>query len=281
MPSRLRRYLDRLAFRPVNRPRLIAADLDGTLLDRDSHLSARTISALTAAADAGIDVIAVTGRSHRTTVDRLTPAATLSVALCSNGAVHYDLKQRRVVSATMLTRDRIDALFAAVSAAVPDARFGWESHDGFGFDDGFAHHPVDIAGDPSLRLGPQHRERLTEAIKIYIAHPTITDVALQRRFAGVIPDGVDASTSGAPFIEATASEATKGAAVAAYAASAGIERSDVMAFGDQMNDRSMLTWAGTAVAMGNARDEIKAIADIVAAPHDEDGVARVIEMLLS
>lgn len=259
------------------RPRCIFTDLDGTLFGADSELSARTINALRAADEAGVLVVAATGRSHHTTTTRLAPARDMRWALCSNGAVRFDLQAGRPVRVTTLDQPTIAALVTAVRSATPETAFGWETVQGFGFEPEFSHTPETY----DRRGGPQTLTELGTAVKIYIDHPRLTDVALQRALADHLPDGVVAATSGAPFIEATAASANKGAAAASLATEFGLAAEECVAIGDQMNDLSLLTWAGHAIAMQNAHPEILAVADEVAGHHAEDGAAAAIERLIA
>lgn len=82
------------------------------------------------------------------------------------------------------------------------------------------------------------------------------------------------------YFEFMARDITKAHALAGALPKLGIDASEVIAFGDGQNDAAMLTWAGTGVAMGNAVDEVKAIADRVTASNNDDGIALVLEELL-
>ena len=103
--------------------------------------------------------------------------------------------------------------------------------------------------------------------------------------AGVVDELLDGlahvTTSGAPFVELTPAGADKGAALARLAAELRIDASEVVAFGDNHNDLTMLRWAGRAVAMGNAVEAAKEAADEVTAHHADDGVALVVEAILN
>jgi hydroxymethylpyrimidine pyrophosphatase-like HAD family hydrolase len=261
----------------VRRPRCIFTDLDGTLFGTDSQLSSRTIGVLRAADAAGVAVVAATGRSHRTTTARLSPAGVVRWALCSNGAVRFDLHAGYPVCVTTLDKPTIAALVDGVRSAAPEAAFGWETIDGFGFEPEFSHPPetFDRGG------GPGSLGEVEAAVKIYIGHPRLTDVSLQRAMSDHIPDGIVAATSGAPFIEATAATANKGAAAASLVADLGMSADECVAIGDQMNDMSLLAWAGHSIAMSNAHPDVLAIADEVAGHHAEDGAAIAIEGLLA
>ena len=264
----------------MRRPRCIFTDLDGTLFGADSLLSSRTIQAVRAAHAAGIHVVAATGRSHRTAGVRLAPAGVIRWAVCSNGAVRFDLAANAPERVTTLDRARIEAIVRSVRRAAPEAGFGWETLEGFGFEPGFPQPPEDESV-AAHNGGPDSLDDLEAAIKIYIGHPRLVDVSLQRAVADHLPADVVAPTSGVAFIEATAATATKGAAAASLAADLGIAADECVAIGDQMNDVSLLTWAGHSIAMANAHPGILAIADEVAGHHAEDGAAVVIERLLA
>jgi hydroxymethylpyrimidine pyrophosphatase-like HAD family hydrolase len=97
----------------------------------------------------------------------------------------------------------------------------------------------------------------------------------------VVPDEVHVSPSGLPgSVELTAPGVHKGSGVAHLCERLGVERADVVAFGDGLNDHEMLGWAGYGVAMGNAERPTHAIADEITTSNDEDGVAIVVERLL-
>jgi hydroxymethylpyrimidine pyrophosphatase-like HAD family hydrolase len=81
------------------------------------------------------------------------------------------------------------------------------------------------------------------------------------------------------LVEISAPGITKAATLAGVSAELGVEAVDVVAFGDMPNDLAMLTWAGTAYAMGNAHPSVLEVADHVAPTNDEDGVATVLAQL--
>ncbi len=257
--------------------RLIAGDLDGTLLAPDGQLSPRTLAAIEAAASAGIRVIAATGRTFRSAEHRLRPAPQIQTMVCSNGALVYDLHENRVDRAWPISGDQLRETFRLLRGRIPELTFGWETSGGFGLEPGFGTAPGDAAFDDSLIGGPQHVDGIEQAVKAFIAHPDVEQVALQRLVGPELPASLNGATSGARFIEVTAAGVDKGTTVAALATEWGLEPSEVLALGDQMNDEPLLRWAGASVAMGNARPEVKEIADTVTAPCAEDGAAQVIE----
>lgn len=257
--------------------RLIASDLDGTLLAPNGQLSPRTIAAIEAAASAGIKVIAATGRTFRSAEHRLRPAPHIRTMVCSNGALVYDLHDNRVDRVRPIAGDQLRQMFRDLRGRIPELRFGWETSGGFGLEPDFGPKPGDSAVDSSLIGGPQHVDQVEEAVKAFIAHPDIEHVDLQRLVGPQLPVGMNGATSGARFIEVTAAGVDKGSTMAALASEWGYDRSEVLALGDQMNDEPLLRWAGVSVAMGNARPEVFEIAGHTTASCAEDGAAQVIE----
>jgi Cof subfamily protein (haloacid dehalogenase superfamily) len=266
---------------------LIASDLDGTLLGGDGRLSRRTVAALRAADVAGVTVVAATGRSHRTAGPRLRPAGVIRTAVCSNGASVYDVAGSRIVLHRPIDDTVTDVLLGALREAHPEACFGWETPDGFGWEHRF------------VELAPVHvRDSLIDGRRAHELHGSIDDVApvgLTKLLVGhprihsndwldelvpLIPPAARASTSGAAFVEVTGDGVDKASTLALVCAELGIDRSQVLAFGDQSNDVAMLEWAGRSAAPANAHPSAAAAADEVVGHHAEDGVAEVIERLV-
>lgn len=253
--------------------KLIASDMDGTLLAPDHRLSKRTLAAIAAALEAGIQVLPVTGRGFRSAVDILRPAG-LSTAICSNGALIYDLEAERIIETREIHGDEVRSTVAHLRTEMPDAVFGWETTVAASFEDGFHQDP------PPWLTNHEPLDEVQSAIKLFLAHPEIVEADLQHAVQPLLYSGMNVSTSGAPFVEVTAAGVDKATTLAMVAAERGIQQSEVIAFGDQMNDLAMLEWAGVGVAMGNARPEAKAAANRVTTSNAEDGVAFTIEQLL-
>ena len=101
----------------------------------------------------------------------------------------------------------------------------------------------------------------------------------RRALAGLVE--LSHSNSADGLLEISAAGIDKGSALARLCDSAGIDRDEVIAFGDMPNDLSLLAWAGTAVAVANAHPDVLAVAAEVTASNDDDGVAAVLERLLA
>jgi Cof subfamily protein (haloacid dehalogenase superfamily) len=260
-------------------PAMIATDLDGTLLGPDGEVSERTCAAVAAAHEAGIVVVAATGRSRLTALDKLAGCPAIRWVVCSNGAMIWDRADDRMHLHRAIDGPDAVALMEGLREHPDGVGFGWETVDGFGYDEVFWSHrrieaaPV-LVGDVPVP-GPDD-----QVTKLLISHAELLGTDLHRHLAGHLYAGVTVSSSGGPFIEATALGVDKASTLTGLAEAMGIASEAVMAFGDQHNDLEMLTWAGTGIAMGNAHPEVAAAASLVAETHAEDGVAQIIEALL-
>jgi hypothetical protein len=267
--------------------RLIASDLDGTLLDGHGRLSERTVAALRAADGAGIAVVAATGRSHRTAGPRLEPAGVIRTAVCSNGASVYDLTAGRVVRRRPVQDSAVAVLVRTLRAVQPRACFGWETAAGFGWERPFLTlAPADVRADleSGRRRGEVHDDietaRPQSLTKLLVGHPDVHSNEWLAVLTPALPPAVQASTSGALFVEVTGEGVDKASTLSLVCADLGIDRSEVVAFGDQANDVAMLEWAGRSWAPANAHPAARAGADALAGHPRKDGVAAVIEGLV-
>ena len=262
-------------------PRLIATDLDGTLFGSDHRPAPPTVDAVNAAADAGITVVAATGRSWFRGLDLATATgARLDRFIGSNGGHRMSVATRALEERLVFDTDVVRAVLSGVGDGLGDVGFGFELSDGMTWTERFvALTPRSLDGDrrPS---SPTPDGRFGEVGKMFVAHPEVAGVDLVRLVEPLVPDEVNVTTSGVSFVELTPPGADKGAAVARFAATVGIEPEHVLAFGDNQNDLTLLEWAGHGVAMGNALDMVKDVADEVTTTNVDFGVARVINRIL-
>ena len=262
--------------------RLVATDLDGTLLRTDGSASPRTRAALAACFAAGVDVVMVTGRPVRW----MAPVADLAdhhgLALCSNGAVRYDLRDERVVSCRPISPLTVVTAAAALREQYPDAHFAVETLRGFRREadyevthDDARRAPVGelpglVADDPQvIKLLWRGRDVSADAL-----------LAVARRALDGIASPVHSGALGS-LIEISALGVDKASGLAELAAERGIDPADVVAFGDMPNDVPMLTWAGRSYAMADGHPEALAAAADTAPSCADDGVAQVLERLLA
>lgn len=259
--------------------RLLASDLDGTLLGSDGTLSRRTTDALAAADEAGLTVVFVTGRPIRWAEEVFDHVGPHGVAILSNGAVVYDVPARAVRSTRAIEPAVGLEVASLIRSAVPGTGFAVEQLGGISFEERFVH---DHRVPEGARSGTIEEIFDAPAVKLLARHDTVDAQEFWRRAEDAVGDRVVVtwSSTGA-LLEISAAGVTKATTLALLCEELGLARDEVAAIGDMPNDVAMLQWAGTSYAMGNAHPTVRAAADHVAATNDEDGVAQVIDALLA
>ena len=265
---------DREAVRP---PRLVATDLDGTLVRSDYSISSRTKAAVLAAQDAGSVFVMVTARPPRWMHDLADLVGAHGVAIVANGAILYDVAQRKAIRTRMI--DPVVALDVAeaIRAEIPEVEFAIERADRYGQEPGYLNRwPV-----PDDALIAEVAELLSEpTAKLLVRHPSWDADQLLLKVQPLVGGRVSASHSGGErLVEISADGVSKAAMLADFAASQGISASETIAFGDSLNDLPMLAWAGTSYGVANAHADVLAVVDVICPSNDEDGVATVLEDL--
>jgi len=261
----------------VSRPRLVATDLDGTLVRNDGTVSAYTQGVLAALDDQDVPVVFVTGRPLRWAEAVFDHVGRHGLAVISNGALVWDV----AAQAPVLTRT-IDPVVGVevcdlVRAAVPGSAFAVETMDGIALEPEFRErHPVpegarrgaiaDLFQGPALKVLARHEE---------LGYQEFWD----RAEAAVGDRAVITWSSTSSLLEISAAGVTKATTLAVLAQQLGVDPADVVAFGDMPNDIDMLTWAGTSYAMADAHPTVRDAADHVAPANDEDGVASVLSAI--
>ncbi|MEU3601064.1 Cof-type HAD-IIB family hydrolase [Streptomyces sp. NPDC006798] len=266
-------------------PRLIATDLDGTLLRDDKSVSARTVAALAAAEEAGIEVFFVTGRPTRWMDVVSDHVHGHGLAICANGAAVVDLRSGGTLLAVHpLARATALGVVRSLRAAAPGTTFGIETAAGFHHEAGY---PTLYDDEPGTIVAEAEKLLQDDAVcsapvlKLLAHHAaTAPDAfhALAREGTGSLAS-VTRSSPG-PLLEISGPGVSKASTLARCCAERGITADEVVAFGDMPNDVEMLRWAGTSYAMGNAHPEVIAAASGRTVANNEDGVAVVIEQIL-
>lgn len=259
--------------------KLIATDLDGTLLRADETVSERTRRALAAATAAGAAHIVVTGRAVPWTRHILDALDYQGLAVCGQGGQVYHAGEHRLLTSVTLDRQLAGLALAKIEAEVGPLYLA-ASRDG-------------LAGE--VLVGPGYRVQegpLPNVLmddpgdlwaapinKVYIQHPTLDDDALALAARQVAGDLVGVTVAGEGIVELLPLGLSKATGLSLAARRLGLTAKDTIAFGDMPNDIPMFGWATHGVAMANAHDELKAVADEFTASHEDDGVAVVLERL--
>jgi len=268
--------------------KLIALDLDGTLLTTDKRLSARNLDALRRASESGIDIVPATGRIFRGLPQAVLDWPFLKYAILSNGAAVYDVAHDSLLCRAEIPLNQALAIMAWLDGqpVIYDCYMdgqGYMNEAMWRQIDRYAWSPIVVdymksirTPVPELKSFIQDQSRDIQKIQAFCR-----DDETQRRLLAGMPFPDIALSSSVPRnVEINHADATKGHALLGLAAHLGLEREQVMAFGDGLNDITMIRAAGVGVAMANAVEEVRQAADIITATNDEDGVAAVIEGLL-
>jgi len=268
------------ADRPVEDVRLVATDLDGSLLRSDGTVSGRTAAALADAGAAGLDVVFVTGRPHRWIAHLAAHVGGHGVAICANGAAVVDVARLRVLEQHGMDRDRAAAVAARLRDAWGDdaVHLAAESIDGFAHEHGF----LSLHQEPDDSPSAHRIEDVLPAttLKLLLRAPGRTQDpdAFVAEAQLVLGDLAHVTSSAAGALgEIAAPGVTKATTLARWAAHRGIEPAQVWAVGDAPNDLPMLDWAGRAFAVANAHPAVRAAAHETVPSNADDGVAVLLE----
>jgi HAD superfamily hydrolase (TIGR01484 family) len=259
--------------------RLIATDLDGTLLRSDESVSQRTRDALAAATAAGAAHIVVTGRAVPWTRHILDDLGYRGLAVCGQGAQVYDAGAHRLLTSVTLDRQLAGVALAKIEAEVGPLHLA-ASRDGLEGEvlvgPGYA-----VTGTlPSTPLTDASDLWAAPLNKIYIQHPELSDDELAVAAREAAGGFVTVAMAGEGIVELLPLGLSKATGLSLAARRLGMKAADTVAFGDMPNDIPMFAWASRGVAMANAHEELRAVADEVTSSNEEDGIALVLERLL-
>ncbi|TDC76512.1 HAD family hydrolase [Streptomyces hainanensis] len=269
--------------------RLVATDLDGTLLRSDETISRRTRAALAAARAAGAEHIVVTGRSVAWTRHILDDLGYEGLAVCGQGAQLYHAGEHRLLTSVTLDRQLARAAVARLEESLGPLHIA-ANRDGLDgrvvMEAGF-HETVGSTygasgeGNPRPERAGTREELFAEpVIKMYVHHPTMSDDELAATALDLLGDAVGIVVSGELLVEMLPLGLTKATGLSLAARRLGVRGSETIAFGDMPNDLPMFAWAARSVAMAGAHPDVRAMADEITAGNDEDGIALVLEPLL-
>jgi Cof subfamily protein (haloacid dehalogenase superfamily) len=258
-------------------PRLVATDLDGTIVRSDGTISTRTRNSLDAAEKAGAMVVIVTGRPPRWLEGIADETGHHGLAICANGALVWDLHDERVVASYPMQAEAAAEIAERLRSEIPELGFAVES-----VGTGFAHEP-----DYKPRWSTDDQTVVAEleallsqpVAKLLARHEGMTADQLLARARQVIGEDVASLTHSSRdgLLEISAAGITKASTLTRLCTEHGYDAADAVAFGDMPNDLPMLAWAGHSVAVANAHPEVLAAVDEVTASNDDDGVAIVLD----
>ncbi|WP_420621155.1 HAD family hydrolase [Candidatus Poriferisodalis sp.] len=268
----------------VGLPRLAAFDIDGTLIGRSGMPTPRTVDALDALDAAGVMTVIATGRPWPQVEPLARRARGMSYAVCLNGAVVMDARASEQVADRSMTHTEAIEAAEIARKLLPEVRLGLDMADGRHL---WEHNfvpdmPAGLAAD--LRI-----DRVDDAIAAVdgpvltwlVETPGTEMMTAVGELAPEMPLGTEIRPSGLDLAEIAAAGVNKSTGLEIVCQRYGIKPADVVAFGDGLNDIDMLRWAGRSVAMSNAPPQVRAVADLVAPSNESEGVAVVVEAMLT
>ena len=266
--------------------KLIALDLDGTLLDSRKHLSAGNLAALEQAAAQGIHIVPATGRFYAGMPEAVRALPFLRYMIAVNGAQVCDLRTGDVLyRAEIPCAQALEVLDDL--AALPGIYDCYV--DGCGYMSRTQYErAADYIREPGILQMVLETRRPVEDLAAFLAAGARSPQKIQMFFRDMDRRALELQRLPKRFpelvittaltnnVEINAWGAQKGTALEMLCGHLGLECAQAMAIGDGLNDRSMLRAAGIGVAMGNAPAEVQREADFVTAANDADGVAAAI-----
>jgi Cof subfamily protein (haloacid dehalogenase superfamily) len=265
------------------RYKLLALDLDGTVMGHDLVIAPEVRAAVAEAQSAGIHVTIATGRMFFAALPYAQLLGITTPIICYQGGMVRDPVSREILHHILMPGEVAAEAFAALAAAdifaiayiderlyIAERRAELETY--------LNYHPegVEVVVLPELaQLLPQ----MPPTKILFMADPPVVERELAR-MAKLAGERLSVVRSHALFGELTAPGISKGGALAMLAADLGVAPEETVALGDQENDLSMIGWAGLGLAMGNAIPAVKAHAKAVVPPVEESGVAFAIRHYL-
>ncbi|GAA3705852.1 HAD family hydrolase [Zhihengliuella alba] len=267
--------------RNMNGKKMICLDVDGTLVDHEGHMSEAVREAARAVVEAGHTVVVSTGRSLGATL----PIVELlgieeGYAVCSNGGVTLRIDTSLPDAYEVIDRKTFDPAPAlkALRQSLPTAKFALEDDEGqFLSTERFqdASFGVEARGVDFEDMMESTATRLV----VFSTDSTAEEFGKAVRSIGL--DGVTYSVGWTAWLDIAAQGVSKATALEELRIMLDVDPSVTVAAGDGRNDIEMLGWAARGVAMGQAPDEVKDVADEVTAPVEEDGLADVLRDILT
>ena len=262
------------------RRRLIALDVDGTIITHGGHLDARVHAAITACVSNGHHVVIATGRSVVATMPVL---ARLGIghgyAVCSNGAVTLRIDPRRPKGYKILEKVTFDPrpALTLLRDELPEALVAVEDL-GRGFMVSSPFPDGELMGDQ--RVVPWDALIAKRATRVTLRMPDAEPEAFMAHIERIGLHEVSYAVGWTAWLDINPEGVSKGSALEQLRRRLQVEPCETVAVGDQRNDIEMLQWAARGVAMGNAPEEVQAIADEVTGTVEEAGLATILESVL-
>ncbi|MEU6714720.1 HAD family hydrolase [Nonomuraea sp. NPDC046802] len=259
-------------------PRIVATDLDGTLLATDGTISTRTRNSLKRAREAGAEIVFVTARAPRGVRELAAQAGVTGSVICSNGAIVYDLATDEITTSHPIDPAAGRKIGDILAEALPGVGLAVETGRNVLTEAAYTRRVAhDLAYYREVACVFEEREPIVKLLAQSSGHTADEMLAavsaLMDGQAEVTHSGVDG------LLEISAPGVTKAVTLGRLCEERGVGPHEVVAFGDMPNDLAVLGFAGAGYAMANAHPLVLAATELHALSNDEDGVAVVLEGL--
>ena len=263
------------------RPKLIATDLDGTIVAHYGFISDRTKIAFAAAHAAGIHIYFITGRPIRW-MKEIKENFNFGLGVCGNGALLYDFINEKVLEEWSFSVEAQLETVKRLRQVIPPVSFATEIGEHFLREKKYV--PRWDIGEDNLGVDQIEEVITAPALKMLarcsdgeFSSDEMLELA-SKALEGIAT--VTHSNSTDSLLEISALGVSKGATLSRVAGRLGLTADDCVTFGDNPNDFSMLSWASRSWAMADGHPDLMKYAKFQTDPHEDDGVAKVIEQLL-
>ena len=270
--------------------RLIATDVDGTLLETGTPITARVLEAVEAVRETGAHVVPVTGRPLRWMEPVAAQLPQLQWAICANGSAVLDMQSGQLAAAYGIDPGQLVDFRERLHSVLPQAVLAYETPDGSFTSPGFVHDSATELSEsaavrarleaPEIAYGEE--STLGTVLKVLVRIPGSYDSEALLNAVSPLTRGVFHPTHSNPssgLIELAAPGITKAHTLEVFAADRGIGSPEVAAFGDMPNDIEMLTWAGAGFAIADGHQQALRAAAFRAPPLANGGIAPVLEAI--
>ncbi|QIW16383.1 HAD family hydrolase [Pasteurellaceae bacterium RH1A] len=266
----------------------LAFDLDGTLLSSSATILESSKEAIKAAQAKGLKVFIVTGRHHTAVRPYYAELGLDTPVICCNGTYLYDFKNDQVLWGNPLTGPQAERLIKAAKAE--NIHVSVYVRDAMTYESLNAHftkflkwvNACDESVRPDVHKVENYQDFIDQGITIWKVLISDPDLAKMQKFVENLPlDEFSPEWSWVDRVDITAVGNSKGACLAKLLELEYIEPKNVIAFGDNFNDISMLKLAGMGIAMAEAEPEVQAAANLVIGSNNEDSIAQALKQLLA
>lgn len=258
--------------------RLLATDLDGTLLNSLGQVSQVNAETIQLAKEHDIITVAATARSIRSTAIISDKANLGPFAICQNGAAVYDLKSGELLSHTSISEDASKSIVATLRKVLPGTVFSIEKLDRFIPESGFFPTPLPGLFEEPVENVIEHID--APITKIICRHPMIPHHELRAVAAEIGGQEADTTSAGLDWLDFQAPGVSKATGLSLVASLLGVDQKQSAAIGDQHNDAAMLRWVNYSAAPENAIPEIRSQVHWIAPSNGGNGVSAFIEHLI-